>query len=151
MDNDDYPVLHIISYGHKRGPLVPPPDLLFDMRRLPNPPKHVRSKQTGVFKPLRDWLFADASVQARFAEVSNLIQDRVSEADSKGERVLRVGVCCQLGHHRSVAVVEELGQRRFNEWETVIHHRDLHLKRSHDKRVRSGREAHDVEEEVEDG
>ncbi|KAG2003804.1 hypothetical protein CC2G_004377 [Coprinopsis cinerea AmutBmut pab1-1] len=50
--------LHITSYGHTIGPLAPRPTLKFDVRTLPNPPKHVRSSQLGIYKPLQEWFFA---------------------------------------------------------------------------------------------
>jgi hypothetical protein len=44
----------------------------------------------------------------------------------KPPKVLRVGVCCELGRHRSVAFVEELAKRQWPaEWAVEVVHRDV--------------------------
>ncbi|PPQ98384.1 hypothetical protein CVT24_004064 [Panaeolus cyanescens] len=123
-------VIFLTSYSHRRGPLVPTPDLSFDLRTLPNPPKNVRASQTGVHTQLREWLFANPDVRTRFDSIYRQISERVQEATTAGAKELHVGVFCQMGKHRSVTFVEELGRQRFDNWCTVINHRDLHAKRS---------------------
>ncbi|KAH6906006.1 hypothetical protein BKA70DRAFT_1289982 [Coprinopsis sp. MPI-PUGE-AT-0042] len=180
--------LRITSYGYKNGPLVPKPAITFDLRNLPNPPKHVRNSQSGMYKPLQEWLFSIGEVKTRFESIAQAIQGRMSEveegdafrkppkataemppkqdvemkagmdddeeenesgqeSDEEHEEAeedtaeVSVGVFCQLGRHRSVAVVEELGKWRWNtrsEWDVVIGHRDLVVERTqaHKDRVR---------------
>jgi RNase adaptor protein for sRNA GlmZ degradation len=53
------------------------------------------------------------------------------EAKESGCRNVIVGVNCELGRHRSVAFVEELGHMKWDGWETVIEHRDLDAPPSH--------------------
>jgi hypothetical protein len=44
----------------------------------------------------------------------------------KPPKVLRVGVCCELGRHRSVAFIEELARRQWPaEWAVEVVHRDV--------------------------
>jgi hypothetical protein len=44
----------------------------------------------------------------------------------KPPKVLRIGVCCELGRHRSVAFVEELAKRQWPaEWAVEVVHRDV--------------------------
>lgn len=44
----------------------------------------------------------------------------------KPPKILRVGVCCELGRHRSVAFIEELAKRQWPaEWAVQIVHRDV--------------------------
>ena len=137
----DLPVLRLISYGHSRGPIVPTPAVVFDIRTLPNPPKHVRSSQTGLNKPLRDWFFADEDVQKRFDEACGVIEEKLKQVDTEEDDEVVVGVCCQLGKHRSVAFVEELGKRKWEGWQAVVEHRDVHIKRSGSERNRRGQVA----------
>jgi len=130
---NDLPTVFIFSYGHRLGPLLPTPQISFDLRNLPNPPKNVRIGQTGLSKPLRDGLFSINEVQQRFKEITTHISSRLREAGDSGEGEVRVGVCCEIGKHRSVAVVEELGRTRFPGWNVVVAHRDVHHKRSNQK------------------
>ena len=133
------PTIYISSFGHRRGPLVPTPDLSFDLRSLPNPPKNVRTSQAGLHKPLRNWLFSNPQVQNRFNDVCEAIRRGVQNAEANGIPELRVGVFCELGKHRSVSIVEELGRQRFDGWNIVVEHRDVHLKSSNrHKKVRQG-------------
>ncbi|KAI8618087.1 hypothetical protein BC830DRAFT_1227102 [Chytriomyces sp. MP71] len=47
--------LAITTYGHRFGPLNgPQPDLIFNARTLPNPPKHIRASWTGLSKSLQE-------------------------------------------------------------------------------------------------
>ncbi|KAF9047378.1 hypothetical protein BJ165DRAFT_1526696 [Panaeolus papilionaceus] len=126
---EDIGTIYLTSYSHKRGPLVPTPHVTFDLRALPNPPKSVRAHQSGVHLQLREWLFSNPEVRSRFDTIYGSILERVREAEAAGERVLNVGIFCQMGRHRSVTFVEELGRRRFDDWSVSINHRDLHLKR----------------------
>jgi hypothetical protein len=53
-------------------------------------------------------------------------EDEGEELDDEERPTLRVGVFCVRGRHRSVALVEELGQREWpKEWEVRVVHRDL--------------------------
>lgn len=67
-----------------------------------------------------------------------MIRSGAEEAGASGVGALRVGVCCELGKHRSVAFVEELGRVRFEGWNVVVGHRDVHRKSSSKKSGRSG-------------
>lgn len=127
---NDLPTLSITSFGHRRGPLLPAPDLSFDLRDLPNPPKNVRTGHTGLSKALRDSFLSIEVVKTRFETVCDLISARLQEAQANGEDQVTVGVFCELGKHRSVSMVEQLGQTRFRGWNVIIQHRDVHIKRS---------------------
>jgi RNase adaptor protein for sRNA GlmZ degradation len=130
---NDLPTVFISSYGHRLGPLLPNPQISIDVRNLPNPPKNVRTGQTGLSKPLRDGLFSMDAVQQRFKEITMHISSRLREASNNGEAEIRVGICCEIGRHRSVAIVEELGRTKFPGWNVVVAHRDVHHKRSNQK------------------
>ncbi len=130
---NDLPTVYVTSYGHRFGPLAIPPHIAVDLRTLPNPPKTIRSGQTGLSKPLRDWLFTNEEVQARFSDICGRIRAALAEVAARGENELRVGVNCEMGKHRSVAVVDELARTKFEGWNVLVDHRDVHRKRSSKK------------------
>lgn len=128
------PTLSITTFSHRLGPLSPPPSLLFDMRTLPNPPRDLRTKQTGLSKAIQDWLQHNSEFQARLEDAHR----RVLEVLSKGEEgEVRVGVKCEMGRHRSVAFGECLGRMAFEGWVVEVGHRDVEKK---ERGGKSGRE-----------
>lgn len=170
----------LILYSHGRTPpLNPPPDLKYDLRSIPNPPKNARDAHDGRSKRLREHLLGELKfvqkldeveseilevMTARIAEtVEKLENDRDRRDDreeSRGngeeeghkpledeeededehdptEAVLRVGCNCALGHHRSVAFVEELARRKWpRNWSVQLIHRDIDRPRGNDKKAR---------------
>jgi RNase adaptor protein for sRNA GlmZ degradation len=123
------PTLRIVSWGHRRGPLLPAPLISIDLRRLPNPPKQARDKHNGTSKVLREWLFSNDVVRRRFEDACLEIRQKLSEAIEVGNRTATVGVNCELGKHRSVAFVEEMGRMEWDGWEVTIEHRDVNASR----------------------
>jgi len=49
----EQPILILISHSH-RHPLSPAPNLKFDLRKVSNPPKHIRDAYDGRSKRLRE-------------------------------------------------------------------------------------------------
>lgn len=78
----------------------------------------------------------------------NLITDSPEpkkEDEREGHEItpeLRVGVSCQMGRHKSVAMVEELAKMNWPGWDVRVEHRDIEKKRvdSNKKGGRRGRE-----------
>lgn len=135
----ELPTIYITSFGHRLGPLVPTPDLSFNLRTLPCPPKNLTSTQSGLHEPLKNWLFSNPQVQSRFNDIIEAITRGIQDAEANGVSELNVGVFCERGKHRSVSFVEELKRQRFNGWDVVVRHRDVHHKRSNQhKRARHG-------------
>ncbi|OCK83925.1 hypothetical protein K432DRAFT_157141 [Lepidopterella palustris CBS 459.81] len=209
------PPIHpiLILYSHARTPpLHQPPDLKYDLRSIPNPPKPVRAAHDGRSKRLREFLRGEEMFARKLEKVEQDILDamrllveaaversgeeREGEGEVEGEVegegkegkegkeeeegdgrvgnrglgdddgavageegeeqeeendmpstpndagdehedsnpkevILRVGCNCALGHHRSVAFVEELAQRNWPpEWHIEVIHRDLDNKRA---------------------
>jgi hypothetical protein len=68
------------------------------------------------------------------------------EEDEEDTAEVSVGVFCQLGRHRSVAIVEALGKWRWNtrsEWDVVVGHRDLIVERTQAHKDRARKKARD--------
>ena len=62
----------------------------------------------------------------------------MAEADSKSKNKLRVGIFCEMGKHRSVAFVEELGRMTRKEgWKIEVLHRDIGKNRRDGKRKKT--------------
>lgn len=181
-----FKTLRIRSFGRRYGPLLSRDGTgkaTFDVRTLPNPPKHVRTSQSGLFKPLQEWLFSEPEVVEKADEIIRRIESLLQEAekedgveddgqpeeggdqnygqkskneqnsitdvsdtdeddedeedeeeedeDDESEVDIDIGICCELGRHRSVAVVETLGRRKWPKgWRVVVDHRDVHRQRS---------------------
>jgi hypothetical protein len=84
------PVLILYSHG-RNPPLHPPPDLKYDLRSIPNPPKALRSVSDGRSKRLREHLLAEEKFVQRLGaveeEIKNAMEGRLAEwAKSQGEK-----------------------------------------------------------------
>ncbi|KAJ7919564.1 hypothetical protein B0H13DRAFT_241191 [Mycena leptocephala] len=151
--------IHLTSHGHRFGPFAPPtradsdspPKILqYDIRALPNPPKNVRTQQTGLHKALREWFFSRPEAVAKLEEVSTAIDRTIEEVQNTtgGAQCaeIHVVVFCEMGKHRSVAFVEELSRRAFyietesgrERCPVVVQHRDI-ARGKHDPRSRRQR------------
>jgi hypothetical protein len=74
-------------------------------------------------------------------------EEEEEEEDEEDTAEVSVGVFCQLGRHRSVAVVEALGKWKWNtrsEWDVVIGHRDLVVERTQAHKDRARKKARDT-------
>ena len=71
------PLLILISSGHS-PPLNPVPHLKFDVRSLPNPPKHIRDAYTGTSKRLQEWMRKDSRFLARRDAIRSEIEAAMS-------------------------------------------------------------------------
>jgi hypothetical protein len=68
--------------------------------------------------------------------------DDEDDDPEKDRPILRVGVFCERGQHRSVAFVEELATRDWPKaWDLKIVHRDLGRKKGASNKGRGGRKA----------
>lgn len=119
-------LLRITTFGHRNGPLAPAPDLLFDIRPLPNPPKDLRTeaRRTGQLIHMQDWLFALPSVRQLFTDITSQIYCRLRQAEDNGLNIVHVGLGCNLGRNRSVTIAEALATLDWNEWRVEVLHRD---------------------------
>jgi hypothetical protein len=145
-------LLTIFSHAHT-PPLHPPPDLKFDLRPYPSPDRQARKAGDGRSKALREWLVrvrdgiyvrlldsAQKEVESRGKELVGMSRAGINAsgvgnpAEDQPPKMLRVGVFCEMGRHRSVAFVEELGRRKWpREWEVEVVHRDVDKRRKKEK------------------
>ncbi|TFK37383.1 hypothetical protein BDQ12DRAFT_685260 [Crucibulum laeve] len=103
--------LLIMSYGHRRGPLVitPPPSLTIDLRKLPNPPKNIRDNHTGDSGALRDWLVKDEEFQAKLEDTYAKIQDILKE--KRVDEIVKVDETEEEGKQANAEEDEEEGDQ----------------------------------------
>jgi RNase adapter protein RapZ len=116
----------IISFGYKYG-LPLDADMIVDMRFLPNP-YWVESlqNQCGLDKPVSDYVLNRPEAAQFIDGFVDLINNTLPRFEDERKMHITIGVGCTGGHHRSVAVAEELA-RRFKEGGNYVGvtHRDL--------------------------
>ncbi len=99
------------SFGFKHG-LPIDADLVFDVRFLPNPHwvDELRP-QTGLDAPVSDYVLAADDAQAFLDQLTSLFELLLPAYRREGKAYLSIAVGCTGGHHRAVAISEELGRR----------------------------------------
>ena len=123
------------SSGKRYGPQEQ--DLAFDASSLPNPSQAAR-QGTGLSSKLQQDFFHQEGVQQFFDDVVLQVealyktsvvgdpedQKEDGDYDEEGCRIKVVGICCEFGKHRSVALVERLAVelRARGIVCTVVHH-----------------------------
>ncbi|KAL9022292.1 MAG: hypothetical protein Q9185_000534 [Variospora sp. 1 TL-2023] len=148
--------LMIISYGHSSGPLLVPDNpnrvkSLYSVRDVPNPPNLLRKKHTGMSRRLQKEIILSKEGKARLTQILDNTESKmvdmmdeysraptpesVTEADlyapKESPRELIVGIMCEEGRHRSVALAEELAKlvtklvTKKPRWTVEVQHRDL--------------------------
>lgn len=114
------------SFGYKHG-IPADADLVFDCRFLPNPHwvDDLRPG-TGLDAPVRDYALDHPKAGAFLDHVTDLLRLLVPEYEEEGKAYLSIAFGCTGGHHRSVAVSEEVARRlREAGVEVTVAHRDI--------------------------
>jgi UPF0042 nucleotide-binding protein len=115
------------SFGFKHG--VPPDsDLVFDVRFLKNPyfEPALRDKR-GTDAEVRDFLLSERTTLDFLEKLTSLLEFLIPQYIKEGKLFLKVSLGCTGGHHRSVAIVEELVRRFGNKSFAAVQaaHRDI--------------------------
>lgn len=101
----------LTSFGFKHG-MPHEADWMFDVRFLPNPYFDAALKtRSGLEADVADYVFADGSAQGLVDRLLDTLQFVLPKAAAYGRRQVTVAIGCTGGQHRSVAVVEALGER----------------------------------------
>lgn len=119
-------VVSLTSFGFKHG-IPSDTDLLFDVRFLPNPHfvEGLRD-QTGRDQGVREFLHAEEEFHHVARRLRDLLVDFLPRFDRNKRSYLAVAVGCTGGRHRSVAMVETLGDElRQAGWGAQVIHRDV--------------------------
>jgi UPF0042 nucleotide-binding protein len=114
------------SFGFKHGS-PRDADLLFDVRFLPNPHwvPELRDKR-GTDAAVSDYVMGQPGAAEFVDQVEQMLTFLIPLFETEGKSYLSVGIGCTGGHHRSVAIAEEIGKRLNNRnIRAVIRHRDI--------------------------
>ncbi|UIZ93213.1 RNase adapter RapZ [Corynebacterium sp. CNCTC7651] len=115
------------SFGFKHGS-PRDADLILDVRFLPNPywVEELRDYR-GVDEPVSDYVLSQPGAQEFVDNLVQLLSSTLAGYRHEGKDFITVGIGCTGGHHRSVAVSEELGRRlrQLGNVDVNVMHRDL--------------------------
>jgi len=116
------------SFGFKHGP-ARDPDLLFDVRFLPNP-HYERDLRplTGTDPSVVDFINRDGELDSFYERLHPLLDYLLPQYLAEGKAHLVVAIGCTGGRHRSVAIAEHLA-RRYQDSDAYlveVIHRDIH-------------------------
>lgn len=115
------------SFGFKHG-APRDADLMVDVRFLPNPywVPELRAFR-GVDAPVSDYVLGQPGAEEFIDNFVNMFDSMLEGYRHEGKHFITIAVGCTGGHHRSVAVSEEIG-RRLGEREEIdvnVIHRDI--------------------------
>ncbi|MDO4910648.1 MAG: RNase adapter RapZ [Corynebacterium sp.] len=117
----------IQSFGFKHGS-PRDADVVVDMRFLPNPfwVPELRPFR-GTDKPVSDYVLAQPGAQEFLENFVPMFKTMVKGYQQEGKRFIAVAVGCTGGHHRSVAISEELARRlaEDGDLDVSVTHRDI--------------------------
>ena len=117
----------IRSFGFKHG--TPRDlDLLFDVRFLPNPhwEPDLRN-QVGTDPDVRSYVMESEGASEFVERVDELLEFVIPKFEGEAKSYLSIGIGCTGGHHRSVAIAEEIAQRlQAHGIRAAVQHRDIH-------------------------
>jgi len=120
------PVVSLVSFGFKHG-IPTGTDLLFDVRFMSNPHFVPELKElTGEDAAVRHFLDDLGEYHELLQRVGDLLLFLLPRYSRENRSYVSVAIGCTGGHHRSVAVAEELADRlQQAEWPVKVIHRDL--------------------------
>ena len=117
----------VLSFGYMYG-IPDDPDLLFDVRFLPNPfyAPDLRLK-TGEEHGVADYVFSNGDAEVFLDKLDDMIKFLIPRYIDEGKSALVIGIGCTGGQHRSVAIAAAL-KRRLDTIEGIgvrLEHRDM--------------------------
>lgn len=117
----------IESFGFKHG-APRDADLMLDVRFLPNPYWIPELREyRGTDGPVSDYVLASPAAESFIANFENMLDSMLAGYRHEGKNFITVAIGCTGGHHRSVAISEEIARRlrEREELEINVMHRDF--------------------------
>ena len=116
----------IHSFGFKHGS-PRDADLLFDVRFLPNPHWEPDLRPLrGTDGAVSDYVLGSEDAKEFIERIDDLVSFLVPRYQAEGKSYVSIGIGCTGGHHRSVAIAEELGRRLEQRGiQAAVRHRDV--------------------------
>ena len=104
----------VLSFGYMYG-IPDDPDLLFDVRFLPNPfyDQKLRLK-TGEEKEVSNYVFSNNDADIFLDKLDDMIKFLIPRYIDEGKSALVIGIGCTGGQHRSVAIAAAIKERLDN-------------------------------------
>lgn len=118
--------LQLQSFGFKHGiPLDA--DFVFDARSLPNPYWEPSLRGlTGKDAPVAEFLKSETLVHTFMEDVSQFVGRWVPHFEEENRSYLTIAIGCTGGQHRSVFLIDSLGQYfREQQYLVIVRHREL--------------------------
>ena len=115
------------SFGFKYGPLRDP-DLMFDVRFLPNPHYEPDLRPlTGTDPRVVEFIDRDGELDRFYEHLHPLLDYLLPQYLAEGKAHLVLGVGCTGGRHRSVAIAQHLAERYQSDSRYLVEavHRDV--------------------------
>jgi RNase adapter protein RapZ len=115
------------SFGFKYGP-ARDPDLMFDVRFLPNPHYEPTLRPlTGLDPTIVEFIDRNGDLEQFYDRLHPLLDYLLPQYLAEGKAHLVVAIGCTGGRHRSVAIAQHLAERFQPESEYVVQviHRDI--------------------------
>lgn len=110
-EKNDSLVITITSFGYKHG-IPEDSDLVFDARFLPNPDYVLELKdKTGNDTDVSGFILSFDKCKEFLERLIDMLGFLVPNYISEGKNQLTISVGCNVGKHRSVALVNELSKR----------------------------------------
>ncbi len=101
-------------------------DLVFDVRTVPNPFYDINLRSlTGQDLPVRLFLEDQPEAQEMLDDIRNFIVKWLPSFKNDNRSYLTICIGCTGGQHRSVYMVEQLGQYFRNSEQVIIRHREI--------------------------
>ncbi|QFQ02392.1 glmZ(sRNA)-inactivating NTPase [Corynebacterium urogenitale] len=118
--------VNLQSFGFKHGAPTDV-DVLLDARFLPNPYWEQSLREyRGTDPQVAEFVFGQPGAKRFLDATEAMLETMLDGYREEGKSFLSIAVGCTGGHHRSVAVVEELANRLENDGVHVrVSHRDL--------------------------
>lgn len=103
-------MLQLQSFGFKHG--VPTDsDFVFDVRCLPNPHWEERLRNlTGLDPAVKDYLESFPVVEHMYEDIKSFLEKWIPKFAEENRNYLNISIGCTGGQHRSVYLVERLGE-----------------------------------------
>ena len=124
-DKDTF-IVNVSSFGYKHG-IPTEADVVLDMRFIPNP-YYVPSLKnlTGNSKKVREFVLKQEVTKEFLDGIMPLIESLIPSYMREGKYNLNIACGCTGGHHRSVAMANEISKRLGDKgFDVTLTHRDI--------------------------
>lgn len=118
--------IQVMSFGFRHGP-PREADIIWDVRFLPNPHFVPELRPlSGLDQPVQEVVLKHPMTISLLQGLVPLLLECLPAYEREGKSYLTIAVGCTGGHHRSVAVAEEIKARLIDAgWAPFTRHRDL--------------------------